>query len=99
MNVYEQLEEELNTLKNEYTALTIYIPRDETYAQQIKRNQLAGRIAGIKYALGLMETSTVKTYEQGFQDGGDYVLGELSSLYDGIEDTDIWAEFTEEETN
>lgn len=96
MTVKEQLEQELTQLKNEYTALTIEIPRDETYTQQLNRHLLNGRIAGIKYALGVIETSTEKTYADGFQDGGDYVLSNLADLYDGVMDTDIWAEFAEE---
>jgi hypothetical protein len=55
--VYQQLEQELETLKKEYTVLTWEIPRDETYAQQLERHWLQGRIQGIKYALGIIETS------------------------------------------
>jgi hypothetical protein len=58
--VYQQLEEELEALKKEYTALTISIPRDETYAQQLERHLLNGRIAGIKYALGIHEAHSAR---------------------------------------
>ena len=34
-----------------------------------------------------------KAYEDGFQEGAEYVLSYLSELYDGVEDTDVWADF------
>lgn len=54
---YQLLEEELATLKSEYTALTTYIPRNESPAQAVYRHFLNGRISGIKCALGIIETS------------------------------------------
>ena len=34
-----------------------------------------------------------KAYEDGFQEGAEYVLNYLSDLYEGVEDTDVWADF------
>ena len=34
-----------------------------------------------------------KAYEDGFQEGAEYVLSYLSDLYEGVEDTDVWADF------
>jgi hypothetical protein len=34
-----------------------------------------------------------------FQEGARYVLEYLSDLYDGIQETDIWADYMDEETN
>ena len=34
-----------------------------------------------------------------FQEGAKYVLAELAELYDGITDTDIWADYMSEENN
>lgn len=91
MNIYDILEEELNTLKKEYTALTISISRDELFADQIKRHQLQGRIAGFEKALATVKT--VKTYDDGYSDGVADTLSELSEVYgEGIEETDLWAE-------
>jgi hypothetical protein len=98
-SLYEQLEEELTVLKSEYTALTIEIPRDETYAQQLERHLLNGRIAGIKYVLGIMENTQngKKTYAEGYTDGAQYAIEYLGDLFDGVEDTDIYADYFTEE--
>lgn len=98
---YAQLEEELTVLKSEYTALTIEIPRDETYAQQLERHLLNGRIAGIKYALGVMETfaraeiakskevleSAIKEEEESDYDG---MLSIERGYADGVNSTLEW---------
>ena len=34
-----------------------------------------------------------------FQEGAKYALEYLSDLYDGIEETDIWADYMKEENN
>ena len=34
-----------------------------------------------------------------FEEGARYVLAELADLYDGITETDIYADFMNEETN
>ena len=32
-------------------------------------------------------------YEQGVEDGGKYVLRYLADVFEGVEDTDVWADF------
>ena len=34
-----------------------------------------------------------QAFEDGFQEGGEYVLNYLADLYEGVEDTDVWADF------
>ena len=34
-----------------------------------------------------------KAYEDGFQEGAEYVLDYLAGLYEGVEDTDVWKDF------
>lgn len=46
-----------------------------------------------------MEYSEVdKAYAQGYLDGGRIVLEELSFLFEGIKDTDVYKDFFEEES-
>ena len=81
---YVQLEEELEALKKEYTALTLEIPRDETYAQQLERHLLNGRIAGIKYALGVMETFAREELAKTAENLEEAINEEEESDYDGL---------------
>lgn len=32
-------------------------------------------------------------YDKGFDAGGEYVLRYLADVFEGVEDTDVWAEF------
>ena len=34
-----------------------------------------------------------KNYEAGFDAGAEYVLRYLADVFEGVEDTDVWAEF------
>jgi hypothetical protein len=46
-------------------------------------------------------TNKPDLYQQGFIDGAKYAIEYLSDLFDGIEETDIYADYfsNEEETN
>jgi hypothetical protein len=35
-------------------------------------------------------------YGEGFQAGAEYVLHYLADVFEGVEDTDVWAEFMSE---
>ena len=37
-----------------------------------------------------------QAFEEGYQEGGEYVLNYLADLYEGVEDTDVWADFISE---
>ena len=34
-----------------------------------------------------------KDYEDGYQEGAEYVLTYLADVFEGVEDTDVWADF------
>ena len=34
-----------------------------------------------------------KAFEEGYQEGAEYVLNYRADLYEGVEDTDVWADF------
>ena len=34
-----------------------------------------------------------KAYEEGFDTGAEYVLRYLAEVFEGVEDTDVWADF------
>lgn len=42
-----------------------------------------------------LEDKAAKAYASGYQDGGEYVLVYMSDLYEGVEETDVWADFHE----
>lgn len=81
---YVQLEEELETLKKEYTAITTYIPRNESTAQALQRHLLNGRISGIKYALGVMETFAREELAKTAEKLEEAIKDEEESDYDGL---------------
>jgi hypothetical protein len=45
-----------------------------------------------------MYSEEEKSYAQGYLDGGKAVLEELSYLFDGIKDTDVWKDFFDEDS-
>ena len=46
-----------------------------------------------------LEQELKAAYARGEKDGGAYVLDYLSTLFDGIEETDIWSEYCESEVS
>ena len=53
------------------------------------------KAAAIKKIIENIEKESVKEYEAGIC----YALEYLSDLYDGLDETDIWAEYMKEENN
>ena len=44
-----------------------------------------------------MSDPNIKFYNVGFQAGAEYVLQYLAEVFEGVEDTDVWAEFFPDE--
>jgi hypothetical protein len=38
----------------------------------------------------------MKDYQEGFQEGAEYVLRYLADVFEGVEDTDVWSDFIPE---
>ena len=54
-----------------------------------------GKVLEHSMSDAILEQAKSISYEQGMRDALDY----LSALYDGIEETDLWAEYMKEESN
>lgn len=67
----------------------------ETYENTVERlyNQ------GYSDALLIVIKQLEKSEGAAFQEGVTYALEYLSDLYDGIDETDIWADYMKEESN
>lgn len=45
----------------------------------------------------MFDDAMVRSFDKGYQEGAEYVLHYLADIFEGIEDTDVWAEFIETE--
>jgi hypothetical protein len=66
----------------------------EEYEDTLDRKYNEGHSDALAMVLELLK-SMGKPYQEGYNDGAEYALDYLSSLYEGIEETDVWAEFME----
>lgn len=63
------------------------------------REYMRGKADGYLLVLGELNSLLAKGETEDFKDGARYALDYLSDLYDGVVDTDLWAEYmTKEES-
>lgn len=73
---------------------------DEEYEDTLERKYNEGQADAFRTALDYFERASgeyQRGFDEGEKEGGINVLSYLSDLYEGVDETDIWADYMEEE--